>query len=125
MYATSKDQIAAAEKFINSLPDSIVKGNYERWLAEVKLKNGITTELLEKFVALSGGLTKEFQNFPQEFSMYVKNSVNPDGTKVVPSDISKDSPKHEAKTVAKSEVKPLAKPVAKVTPPAKSKGKGK
>lgn len=121
MYVTSKEQIAAAEKFIKSLPDSIVKGNYERWLEAVKLKGGITTESLEKFVALSNSLTKEFQNFPQEFSMNVKNSVNPGGGEFVAAPVSQTTePVREGAKLTSDK-----KTETKVAQPINTKGKVK
>ena len=78
MYTLDETQIDSAESFINSLPDSIVKGNYERWLAAVNDDGRITSEQLEKFVSFANALPPEFQNFPQNFVHSVKNKVAPE-----------------------------------------------
>lgn len=76
MYSTNTEQIATAEGFIAKIPDSIVKGQYENWLRDVKKDNRISTEELEKFVSLSNALPKNLQNFPQTFAHNVKNYAN-------------------------------------------------
>lgn len=91
MYTTSEKQITAVEAWIKSLPDSTVKGKYEVWLEEVKKKKGIKTEELEKFVSMAGSLTAEFQNYPQEFALLIKNNLNPE---------TKEQIKEETKEVA-------------------------
>lgn len=80
MDTLTEDQLSSAKGFIDSLPDSIVKGNYERWLTEAN-KNSISPKYdLEKFVALAGALPKEFQSFPQNFAQSVKNGGVPEAT---------------------------------------------
>lgn len=75
MSSLIEKQIALAENFVNSIPDSTVKGSYESWLLEVKRLGRLPADLLEKFVALSVGLPKEFQSFPQNFVQAVKNDI--------------------------------------------------
>jgi hypothetical protein len=83
MYQTNQQQIASVEGFVNKIPDSIVKGQYQNWLRDVKKDGRISTEEMEKFVSLSHSLPVGLQNFPQEFSMSVKNGVNPEVAKTV------------------------------------------
>lgn len=73
MYILNQQQYSTVENWVNSLPDSLVKGNYIKWLSELKSKERLTTDELEKFVALSNALPVEFQSFPQNFSLSVKN----------------------------------------------------
>ena len=70
-----ENQIESAENFIKSLPDSIAKGNYERWLAQVHQNGRLPSYDLEKFIALSSALPVEFQSFPQTFALAVKNGL--------------------------------------------------
>lgn len=76
MYIVDEKKIAAAENFIQSLPESIVKGNYERWLEKVKITKQINGEQLEKFHSFTNALPIEFQNFPQYYAHCVKNGVD-------------------------------------------------
>lgn len=76
MYTLTENYISSVENFTKSLPDSIVKGNYERWLESVKPSGRIMSEQLEKFVSYANSLPKEFKNFPQQFALSVKNGVD-------------------------------------------------
>ena len=73
MYNLSQEKIKSVEAFIGKIPDSMVKSHYEKWLAEVKPTERITSEQLEKFVSLAHSLPNELQNFPQSFAHMVKN----------------------------------------------------
>lgn len=136
MYITNEEQIASAESFVGKIPESIVKGDYQRWILEVKKTLRITSEQLDKFVSLSHALPKELQNFPQSFRSLVKNSSSTakqeakEGTvqkaqlaSVTDKSISKvpdvDKVREGAKLnpekqVAKPAVKPIASPVVPI-----------
>lgn len=75
MATLTKKQVKSVEDFIKKLPDSIVKGNYEKWFTESREDGRITDEEMSKFVSLAANLPVEFQSFPQEFQHHV-NSVN-------------------------------------------------
>lgn len=77
-YSLTQEQFDSAETFIGKLEDSMVKSHIEKIFAEVKPTMRITTEQMEKFVSLSNNLPTEVQNFPQSFSMALKNQPHLD-----------------------------------------------
>lgn len=79
MYILDSKKIEIAKNFIDSLPESIVKGNYQRWLDGIKENGRIMSEQWDTFISLSHALPVEFQNFPQAFIHSVKNDVEMDG----------------------------------------------
>lgn len=95
MYTLKSEQYSTVENWVNSLPDSLVKGNYIKWLSELKSKERLTTDELEKFVALSSALPVEFQSFPQNFSLSVKN-ITADASDIVSE--TKETSKKETKS---------------------------
>jgi len=74
MYTLSKESLKTLEAFIEKIPDSIIRARIEKWLGEVKPTMRITSEAMEEFVNFSTHLPQELQNFPQSFSMAVKNT---------------------------------------------------
>ena len=100
MYTLSEAQIDSVKTFIKSLPESMVKGNYEVWLRVIREDGRLATEELEKFVSLANALPQEFQNFPQNFSHSVKNGVAPENAGT-DEPKKKSSKKDEAKVSAK------------------------
>ena len=71
MATLTKKQVKSVEDFIKKLPDSIVKGNYEKWLTESREDGMVTDEEMSKFVSLAINLPVEFQSFPQGFQHQV------------------------------------------------------
>lgn len=74
MYNLSKEQIESVESFIGKIGDSIVKSQYEKWLAEVRPTSRATPEQMETFVSYANALPHDLQNFPQSFAHAVKNT---------------------------------------------------
>ena len=83
MYTLSTEQQASVEGWVASLPDSMVKANYEKLISEFNPKERVTSEQLEKFLSYANSLPKEFQNYPQEFSIWIKNGGLPNGSELV------------------------------------------
>lgn len=75
MYNLDEKQIATVKTFINDLPDCTAKGSYEMWDERTKQDGRISPHEMGDFVALSHALPKEFQDFPQAFSIAVKNGT--------------------------------------------------
>jgi len=103
MYNLNESQVKSVEDWIKSLPDSIVKGNYERWLDSLNPKERITSEQAEKFISYTNALPTEFQNYPQGFVASIKNEIMPDA--VNSKEVKKESAKDKAKASEKSQVK--------------------
>lgn len=99
MATLTKKQIKSVEDFIKKLPDSIVKGNYEKWLSESREDGIITDEEMSKFVLLAINLPVEFQSFPQEF----QHNVNMVSNEII--EPKKEDVKEKVKEVQKVEDK--------------------
>lgn len=70
----NSDQLAQVQNFINKLPDSLIKSQYEKWLAEVSPTQRATGEQMEYFVSRATHLPVEVQSFPQSWAAAVKNT---------------------------------------------------
>lgn len=76
MYILSENQKKALDTFIEKIPESTVKGNYERWQAKViEHNNRVSTSDMYDFKGLAHNLDSDLQNFPQIFSYNVKNYI--------------------------------------------------
>ena len=83
MHILNANQRKALDNFIAKIPESTVKGNYERWNAKIIENNErITSSDMDAFLSLAHNLDADLQHFPQEFSYNVKNYI--DFGKVIP-----------------------------------------
>ena len=77
MHILNVNQRKALDKFIAKIPESTVKGNYERWNEKIVSNNDrVTSSDMDSFISLSHGLDAELQYFPQLFSYNVKNYLD-------------------------------------------------
>ena len=106
MHILSANQRKALDTFIAKIPESTVKGNYERWNEKIVSNNDmITSSDMDSFIALSHGLDADLQSFPQIFSYNVKNYIN-FGETIPTAKVEKEVPKKVAdkKVVVKKAV---------------------
>ena len=83
MYILSVNQRKALDKFISSIPESTVKGGYEKWNERViSHDERVTSYDTDEFVAMSHNLNADLQHFPQEFVNNIKNYI--DFGKIIP-----------------------------------------
>ena len=124
MHILSANQRKALDTFIAKIPESTVKGNYERWNEKIVSNNDmITSSDMDSFIALSHGLDTDLQSFPQIFSYNVKNYIN-FGETIPTAKVEKEVPKKAAakKVVVKKAVVVAPKKVVakKVVVPVKA-----
>ena len=76
MYILSTNQRKELDKFIKKIPESTVKGAYERWSEKILAQNErVTTSDTGEFISLSHNLGLDIQHFPQEFVNSIKNYI--------------------------------------------------
>lgn len=105
MYILSENQSKALDTFIAKIPESTVKGNYERWQAKViEHNNKVATSDMDEFKALAHNLDTDLQNFPQIFSYNVKNYLEFGGKIPKAEPVEDDIPEIKKKKVVKKTV---------------------
>lgn len=118
MHILNANQRKALDNFISKIPESTVKGNYERWNEKIVSNNErITSSDMDSFIALSHNLDADLQHFPQEFSYNVKNYIDFGKTiptaEIVEEEVATETPKKKAVAKKAAVIVPKKAVVAK------------
>ena len=108
MYQLKKEEFKSLEDFCKGLPESLVRTKVERLIEEIEPTQQLKSEQLASLVSLAGEMPQEFQSFPQNFQMSLKNTTTSE-VKVVEGFSAPEIIKEEEVVVEKKETKPKKK----------------